>query len=276
MSRLEERKYKKAQQEAIAAFQIGAKDEAGYTISHIFAKSDEFIVYDAAELPSHESIRIYIKTKKDDDTTLIDNYNKVKKYLDGFKSHCYKYKCGVEYKRRAATALAHGIYGDTDEAIRKFNDINSEIIKDHEESVRARLCYQIGAFTPVIVLSVILLFIYLFRDAVFFVKNPLFLTLPVCLFWASLGGYLSVSLTIKNTDREKSLKRRIYYFYGVERCLIALVAGVICYAIIKSGLVLDLLNKEDNKYVLFIIYLLSGFSETLIPNALKSIERKID
>ncbi|EHT6200815.1 hypothetical protein KXO63_002140, partial [Escherichia coli] len=143
LSRLEERKYKKAQQEAIAAFQIGAKDEAGYTISHIFAKSDEFIVYDAAELPSHESIRIYIKTKKDDDTTLIDNYNKVKKYLDGFKSHCYKYKCGVEYKRRAATALAHGIYGDTDEAIRKFNDINSEIIKDHEESVRARLCYQI-------------------------------------------------------------------------------------------------------------------------------------
>ncbi|EHC4188000.1 hypothetical protein JTG63_001770, partial [Escherichia coli] len=40
LSRLEERKYKKAQQEAIAAFQIGAKDEAGYTISHIFAKSD--------------------------------------------------------------------------------------------------------------------------------------------------------------------------------------------------------------------------------------------
>ena len=67
----------------MAAFQIGAKDEGGYTISHIFAKSDEFIVYDAAELPSHDSIRFYLKTKMDDDTTLIDNFNKVESLKGG-------------------------------------------------------------------------------------------------------------------------------------------------------------------------------------------------
>jgi len=50
-------------------------------------------------------------------------------------------------------------------------------------------------------------------------------------------------------------------------------SGLIIYVLVKSEIVLPNLNHENNIYVVYILAIAAGFSESMIPNLLKKVEK---
>ena len=90
--------------------------------------------------------------------------------------------------------------------------------------------------------------------------------------YASIGGFLSVAKDIKKIQIDPSDFGWFQVFYGAIRILISMLSGLIIYILIKSELILPNLNLQDNIYVIFILAIAAGFSESMIPNLLKKIE----
>jgi len=49
-------------------------------------------------------------------------------------------------------------------------------------------------------------------------------------------------------------------------------SGLIVFVLIKSELLMPQLNEQDNMYFIYILAIVAGFSETLIPNLINKIE----
>jgi len=62
--------------------------------------------------------------------------------------------------------------------------------------------------------------------------------------------------------------------YGAFRIVIALISGVMVYFLIEAKLLLTVLKDAADLYVFIVISFASGFSETLVPNIVKKIEKK--
>ena len=92
--------------------------------------------------------------------------------------------------------------------------------------------------------------------------------------YASIGGFLSVAKDIKKIQIDSSDFGWFQFIYGAIRILISMFSGLIIYVLIKSELILPKLNEPDNIYVICLIAIVAGFSETFIPNLLKKIENE--
>lgn len=90
--------------------------------------------------------------------------------------------------------------------------------------------------------------------------------------YASIGGFLSIAKDIKKIHIDSSDFGWFQAFYGATRILISMFSGLIVYILIKSEQVIPSLNSQDNIYIVCILAITAGFSETLIPNLLKRIE----
>ncbi|TRX03821.1 hypothetical protein EKO24_000055 [Candidatus Methylobacter oryzae] len=74
---------------------------------------------------------------------------------------------------------------------------------------------------------------------------------------------------------EQELDNIKYAIYGGQRLLFSILASFAIVILIKSRIVFaDLMSGNDNLYALMAMCYLAGFSETLIPNALKNLEEK--
>ncbi|HSC38559.1 MAG TPA: hypothetical protein VLD19_11820, partial [Chitinophagaceae bacterium] len=64
---------------------------------------------------------------------------------------------------------------------------------------------------------------------------------------------------------------------SLSRIFISMLSGIIVYALIQSDFLLGFLKKEGNNQIIYIYYVLavvSGFSETFIPDVLGGVEKK--
>ncbi len=90
--------------------------------------------------------------------------------------------------------------------------------------------------------------------------------------YASIGGFLSVSRNIKKLEIDASEFGWFQVVYGAIRILIAMFSGLIIFVLIKSELLLPKLNSPDNFYVVSLLAIAAGFSESLVPNLLNRVE----
>jgi len=90
--------------------------------------------------------------------------------------------------------------------------------------------------------------------------------------YASIGGFLSIAKDIKKIHIDSCDFGWFQVFYGSTRILISMFSGLIIYVLIKSELILPSLNNEENIYIVCILAIAAGFSESMIPNLLKKIE----
>ena len=218
--------YKKEQVLRINSFKVGEKDPLGYEIKSILTRGDEYVVYEIKNVPSQESIRVVIDSILETDLDLLSRFNKTKSYLDEFMSLYAKYECDVSYKKRAANAIAMGISGDLEAAKPLFNKIKEDILKDHSDKIYGKLSYQAGAlFISAMLLTASLLF-YIFRATNFVENNRFLFQLMIATTFAALGGFLSISIKIKELTIDKGLKKRVYFAYGIERMIISIIGGV--------------------------------------------------
>ena len=122
--------YKKKQQERIGKYVVGGTDLGGNTISKIYSRGDEYVIYEVANLPPHESMLVFIDSIIEEDDSKIDRYHASKEHFDEFISHCYKYNCSSIYKKRAATVMSATILGKNDINKNNFAAINRDIKND--------------------------------------------------------------------------------------------------------------------------------------------------
>ncbi len=89
----------------------------------------------------------------------------------------------------------------------------------------------------------------------------------------SFGGFLSVSLNINKLNLDFDGSPAIQFFTGFSRIFISMISAIIMYYLIKSDIVLGLINYINNNNVFYALGIVSGFSETFVPNIIKSVEK---
>ena len=64
---------KKKQQERIGKYVVGGTDLGGNTISKIYSRGDEYVIYEVANLPPHESMLVFIDSIIEEDDSKIED-----------------------------------------------------------------------------------------------------------------------------------------------------------------------------------------------------------
>ncbi len=273
----ERQKYKEEQQERMSRYVAGGTDLGGNKIKKVFSRGDEYVIYEVSNLPPHEAMLVIIDTIIEEDTTLIERYHSSKEHFDRFISNCYKYNCPSIYKKRAASVMSATILGKNDPKIDNFASINTDIKNDYENIMLGRNLYQAGAISLSLLFVAVAFIIYLCRDLPSIINNHF---IPVVIYaatFASIGGFISVSLKIKTLHTDRELNKKVYFFYGAERILLSMFAGVLVYFMVKGNIIFGFMNtNSDISFSIYVICALSGFSETLIPNTLRNLESKAE
>lgn len=250
---------------------------AGNTITKVYSRGDEYVIYEIANHPPHESMRVIIDSTIEEDLTKIHLFQDCKVYFDEFISTCYKYNCSSIYKKRAATILSSVILGRVNLSSNPFQTIITEIESDYNNTMFGRNIYQLGAITLSLITIVASIIAYLCRESEFSKQNHFLTIVFYVAAFASMGGFISVSLKIKSLHTDRELNWWNYFFYGAERILFSIIAGVLVFFMFKGNMIFGFLNtNSDISFSLYVICALSGFSETLIPNTLRNLESKSD
>lgn len=265
-------KYEKERLEKLASIAIGKEDSNGQKIYAIYVKSDEFAIYSTGINCSIRDITIFIGTKDPDDRLPIDKLQAVRSDFDKLKSVAEK-AGDTSYSDRVAQALAVAIFDDPEKARVLLHKIYQDIINAYKERVVGKLIYVTGTFSIAIIVGSFALYLYIFQPESFVIKRPAFYEICLLCAFSTLGGLISVSRGLTKIDVEKGLGHIPYLLHGIERNVFSVIGGAFIYVLIKSNLLFGFVNTlEDQFSGLMVFGFLSGFSETLIPNALKRIE----
>ncbi|HHN9233518.1 hypothetical protein [Escherichia coli] len=269
------KQYEKEQKEKLEQYIVGSTDYAGNKITRIYARGDEFVIYETHDVPIHESLRVYIQSKDENDESIVMRFQKSKQHFDEFIAHCYRYNCSSIYRKRAATILSSILLGINDPIKNNFQKINEDIKNDYKNMITGRNYYQLGAIFFTLAMLILSMIIYISRSTEFIANNYFIPVIVYAATFASMGGFISVSLKIRTLQTDKELQKKTYFLYGVERILFSVIAGIIVYFMLKGNLVFGFLNvTSDISFTTYVICTLSGFSETLIPNTLRNLEQK--
>ncbi|EOW9239617.1 hypothetical protein ACOA56_003508 [Vibrio cholerae] len=267
--------YKKDQRARLDKYLIGEKDHMGYTISKIYARGDEYVIYEVKEASDIESLKVIIDTEIETNKEPIDNFQKVKDKFDKLKSVMYKSGSDASYKQRAASALVTGIVGNIDESKSLFEAIENDALEEYKNKIYGRLFYLLGAIILTVIFVCISLGVYFFRNADIIKNNTQFAHIMYSVTFACFGGFFSVSLKAKEVFTQRALGYWMFAVYGAERLIISIIAGIAAYTLVSSGLLFSAFqNNSSNIFPVLALCFVSGFSETLIPNSLNKLEKK--
>ena len=102
--------------------------------------------------------------------------------------------------------------------------------------------------------------------------NSYFILLFTIATFGSLGGFLSVSINVNKLDLDIDGGANIQILTGFSRIFISMISSLIIFVIIKSDLALGIINDVKNNNIFYALAVISGFSETFVPNIIKNIE----
>jgi hypothetical protein len=266
--------YLENQKEDIASHVIGGTDANGNTIAKIFARGDEYVIYEVEGLPPIESLKVKIHTKIEENDLPIMNFQKAKDAFDRVKSVMYKTGADSSYRQRAASAIVCAILGQADEANKQFANIERDANEDYRHKVYGRLFYLLGATALTLMLSATSIAAYIFRSDQLIQANQHIAAIINAIAFATLGGLISVTYNAREVIGQRAISYWMYSIYGIERQMIAIIAGIAAYIMIKSGIFVPSFSEgKEGQFFLASICFLSGFSEKLIPSYMERLEK---
>lgn len=167
---------------------------------------------------------------------------------------------------RISNAYRLALHGRTEEPIEMIKSVNAKVLQLRKNNFR--LIYLLGAFLVTLILAMV--GVYNVQE------NPNWQLTNVyrILIFSSIGGFFSVLLGYKSiiTDLpEEGL--RSYFWNGVSRILISMLAGVVGYELVLGGFLFS--NFKDNPNALNCILIIAGFTETFIPGILKKTSKEV-
>ena len=264
----------KLRQEKLARIVIDQVDSRGRKIHDVYATGDEFVIYSTGEFGSIKKIRVLIETINPDDRTPVDNFQTVKWEFDKLKAVSDKCR-NPSYAARVAQALVQAILGNPDDSKAILTKIHDDIEEDYKELVFGKLYYLSGTYLIAVIMCSLGLYLHLYQPELIVKQTPILYELTLVCSLATLGGIISVSRNINTINVDKGLGKKPYFIYGIERNIFSVVGGIFIFFLIKSNLLFGFVNGLDDHFYGFLIFgFLAGFSETLIPNALRSLEER--
>jgi hypothetical protein len=266
----EQLKYKTEQRERMKSYIVGSKDSSGNTISKVFSKGDEYIIYEIATKNLSDSIKVLIDTEIEDNKIPIENFSSVREKFTKIKGLLYKVVDDTSIKARIGHILTHAINGKPDEANNQFDDLIQEIESEYSNQSKHRINYLLTTlFLLLVSLSISALVYY---NNLLLDKQILRELIYISSF-ALIGGFISISRKLKSTIFQKDIKKQLYVYYAIERMTIACIAGLVLYFAMKSNLVFGIVQELEKPIFGYLVFAaVAGFSETLIPNILIKLE----
>lgn len=265
--------YKKEQQRKISALKIGSTDINGYHITKIFARGDEYVIYEIESKDLVESVKVYIDNVTElDDSGIIKRYNSIRIKFVELKGLFYKVVDKTTIKTIVSQILVHGLTEKPDEANNQFDNLKTEINKDYKEQFanRLRLLFSSLTLSLILILFATLTYYYKWFSEYIHIKNLIFIAAA-----GSIGGFFSLSLGLKKIVCEKDVDKILYIIYGSERIIISILSSTIIYFAIKAEVIFGKCNTMDNPIIGYVLFaFLAGFSETLIPNLMTKLEKE--
>ncbi len=178
-------------------------------------------------------------------------------------------KVRLKFAFRVATAYMCCFNENPKTALKILEKTNESVI--NSKKFRSKLFYLSSCLVLVILNLVIA---YLINDVfVSYLSSTCILLFTIATF-GSIGGFLSVSININKLDLDIYSGAIIQIVLGLTRIFIAMLSSLIIFAIIKSNLVLGIINDVNNNYIFYTLAVVSGFSETFVPNIIKYIEKE--
>ena len=138
-------------------------------------------------------------------------------------------------------AYSDAIEGET----KKAEDICNKLIERIElyKCNIGRFYYLLSCLGIVIIALIISYILEIFRFIPEIIPHFYIMT------YASIGGFLSVARNLKKINIDSSVFGWYQFIYGATRILIAMFSGLIMYVLIKSDLILPVLNNSENMYI---------------------------
>jgi hypothetical protein len=259
--------------DSILEIKVGEKDHAGNKIINVLATNNEFAIYEIEHTDINSRLRVRIDGHTDESEKLIqDRFNKVKQgYIEakGLLSRASNY--GM-MKQRIAHTLATCLNSESVDGNKEFKLLIDTIMREHESLVWNRAIYLFPCIFAVVVLFLASLYIASAMD-----NNDRHWQLAwqvfTSLLAASLGGGLSMLVTAKTLNFEEYTAKIHYLTLGLERLILACMAGAFAFVAIKSEIAFPKF-ASSNHWAFMAVLILSGFSESLVPSMLGKLQTK--
>lgn len=252
------------QQAFFDEYKVGGKNRFGRTISEIFAREQgKYVIYTCTDIPE---INI------DGSTETQERLSKISSPLSKIDSltvnDIKKYKFINE---QIAYAMINAIEGNVEEATLILNNLEKKVIKIRV--LNGRIHYLLGSGILPVLCILISLFLALNYNLI---NDPVRKEIIFIVFvstFGSIGGFLSISVKMNNLDIDSDSGFFSNFAAGMLRLLIAICGSIFILLVIKSNLLLGVLNdKTTSKYVFFALAFVAGFSETFVPNVINKLE----
>lgn len=253
--------------DSVKAIVSDAEDMSGNKVVNVLAKHNEYVIYEIETKDINNRIKVFIDGRTDHSEEKIQKrFNDVKqKYIEA-KGMLSKSSNFEMMKHRVAHTLSTALNSDESGGADTFEDLIRTITKEHEQLVVNRALYLAPSVISVAIFFSLCAFSLSDR-----VGNGPYWQLLVVFLGASLGGALSILINAKTLNFEEFQTKGYYFLLGVERTVLAYMAGGVAFVALKSGF----LNSEilDGGYwSLMLVIVFSGFSESLVPGFLSKSE----
>lgn len=93
--------------------------------------------------------------------------------------------------------------------------------------------------------------------------------------FGAFGGYIALNVKLNDVKFEVSENNISYIIVSIYKLVFAMVSAILSYFVIESNLILGVLrdSNKSNIYLIYTIAALAGFSESLLPNLFKNMEK---
>lgn len=239
---------------------VGEKDMAGNVITKIYGQSvGQYIVYE-----SNSVLRVSAES------SIFNLYGNISPLITFINSMLIDMPSLQERaKIIKAKAILHVCAGEIDAGkaiLNNFIDYAARI-----KNRKALLQYLFGSFILTL-LILIISGVFLYAASITIESLSVTTQLMLAISMSVMGGFLSVLLSLKTLEIDNESGLGINVFGGMSRIMIAAIAGIAMLVLIKAEILFGFVNKDESIYGLLALCFLSGFSESLIPNALKKLE----
>jgi hypothetical protein len=262
---------------------VGFELEKGKTVSHVFNRTDDYVIFEIKETG-----QITYRTTPsfpDNAYQIALLLDKVEYYLDDSIGKYYIWNKLVSHKNlwneyRNTMADVYFLcldakQGNVETAKGLLNSIAPEL--DENTYSRSKIYYLIPCALAVLMAVIISLCckrhaIYLDHES----KHMIYM-----ITFGGIGGLFSVAINIDKHHEKVNRLIGAHVLAGTFRMLIAMMSGLIMYVFFKSKLIAigNSIASGDasfDHFAYYMVAIVAGFSQTLVPNLIRKTDTKVD
>jgi|WetSurSiteA1Bulk_404760.scaffolds.fasta_scaffold02268_2 hypothetical protein len=228
----------------------------GETITTLYAAKPDYLIFEG-----NDSGEVTVAT---DNPEIRKRCSEISQQISIVTEYLVTRRQKQKYIDQIGLAYTEAIEGNIEEAKKISNKLITRI--ELYKINLGRFYYLLSCLSIVIIALVFSYFLKRYRFIPEIIPQFFIMT------YASIGGFLSVAKDIKKIQVDSAEFGWFQWFYGATRILISMLSGLIIYVLVKSELILPGLNAENNDYIVCMLAIVAGFSESMIPNLLKRIE----